>query len=302
MTAAQQACEGKVALVVGASQGGTGTGTAIRLSAEGAKVAICARSSDKLNDVLARMEDVAGEGCGVVFPCDLADPQGGRDTLIARTEAALGPLDYVVYVAAGGPYAPFESITQEQLQKALEINVKAPWLLAQQAVHSMRTRQLGGAIVHIGTKAARPLSGPPFRDIPPATAGAMYGGTKAALHRFTQSVAAETYDDRIAVNVLAPLAAIGTPALRSGGWIPEEMFEPVETMVEAVLALLTADPSVTTGQDLNSIEYLHALRRPVYDFTGTRLIQGWQPDDLPAYLAARADGAPLSFQGQTNRG
>ena len=40
--------EGKVALVTGASKGGTGTGTAIRFAAEGAKVAITARSEDGL--------------------------------------------------------------------------------------------------------------------------------------------------------------------------------------------------------------------------------------------------------------
>ena len=90
-------CVGRVALVTGASQGGTGTGSAIRLAAEGAKVAICARSEDKLRDTLARMRAVGGDG--VAFVCDLADPEGGRDTLVARTEDALGPIDVLVNVA-----------------------------------------------------------------------------------------------------------------------------------------------------------------------------------------------------------
>ena len=47
-----RACEGRVALVAGASQGGTGTGSAVRLAAEGAKVAICARSVEKLAETL----------------------------------------------------------------------------------------------------------------------------------------------------------------------------------------------------------------------------------------------------------
>lgn len=295
-----RACEGKVALVAGASQGGTGTGSAIRLAAEGARVAICARTASKLADTLARIEQVGGTG--VMFECDLADPAGGRDTLVARTEEALGPIDYLVYVAAGGPYAKFETITLEQLQLALELNVKAPWLLCQHAVASMRARGAGGSIVNIGTKAARSLAGPPYADIPPATAGTMYGGTKAALHRFSQGVAAETYGEGIGVNVLSPLAAIGTPNLRAAGWIPEEMCEPVETMVESVLALLTGDPATLTGQDVFSIELLHELRRPVYDFTGTDLVEGWQPDDLPRYIAARVASVPLPYDGQTNRG
>jgi NAD(P)-dependent dehydrogenase (short-subunit alcohol dehydrogenase family) len=293
MTRTRKACVNKVALVVGASQGGTGTGAAIRLAAEGARVAICARSTEKLQTTLGRINEVGGPAAGAMFTCDVADPNGGRDTLVARTEQALGPIDYLVYVAAAGSYAPFEAIGVEELQHALEVNVKAPWILFQHTIASLRARAAQGAIVAIGTKAARPIVGPPFVDTPPVQAGTVYGGTKAALHRIVQGVAAETYDDRIAVNVLAPLAAIGTPALRAAGWIPDDMFEPVETMVESTLALLTAEPHTLTGQDLFSIELLHDLQRPVYDTTGTNLLAGWQPNDLPAYIASRAEPVPL---------
>jgi citronellol/citronellal dehydrogenase len=239
------ACDGKVAFVAGASQFGTGTGTVVRLAAEGARVAFCARDKAKMADTAAAAREVGGE-C-VYFRCDLSDPEGGRDSLIGRTEEAFGPVDFVVYVAAGGPFAKFETITQETLQTALEINAKAPWLLYQQAVASMRGRESGGAIVSIGTKAARFIEGPDFLDIPPHTAGTMYGGTKAVLHRMTQGLAAEVKPDGISANVIWPLAAIATPYLRTSGWIPPELMEPPETMVEAVLACLTGDPNV--GRD-----------------------------------------------------
>jgi NAD(P)-dependent dehydrogenase (short-subunit alcohol dehydrogenase family) len=285
--------DGKVALVAGASQGGTGTGTAVRLAAEGARVAICARTAGKLRDTLARIEEAGGRGA--MFECDLADPSGGRDTLVRRTEEALGPVDYLVYVAAYGPFATFEKVTPDALRKAFEVNVLAPLLLCQQAVTSMRDRGAPGAIVTIGTKAARPVPGPPYPDTPPVMAGALYGGTKAALHRITQSIAAETHGQRISANVVSPLAAIGTPALRAGGWVPEETFEPVETMVEAVTALLAADPLTMTGKDVTSIELLLELGRPVYDFTGTALLDGWQPADLPRFIEARKAPVPLAL-------
>jgi NAD(P)-dependent dehydrogenase (short-subunit alcohol dehydrogenase family) len=291
-----RSCTNKVALVAGASQGGTGTGTAIRLAAEGARVAICARSSDKLRDTLNEIEAVGGQG--VMFECDLGDPAGGRDTLVRRTEEAIGPIDYLVYVAAYGPYKTFDAVTLSSLDQALEVNVKAPLLLAQQAVGSMRARAAGGAVVTIGTKAARPPVGPPYPDTPPVKAGALYGGTKAALHRITMSIAAETYGQAISANVLSPLAAIGTPALRASGWIPEELFEPVETMVEAVLALLTGDPAVLTGRDVSSLELLVELQRPVYDFSGVTLMDGWQPADLPAFIDARRVPVSLNYEGQ----
>jgi NAD(P)-dependent dehydrogenase (short-subunit alcohol dehydrogenase family) len=289
-------CEGKVALVAGASQGGTGTGSAVRLAAAGARVAICARSVDKMRATLDQVEAVGGTG--VMFACDLSDPDGGRADLVARTEAALGPVDYLVYVAAAGGYQKYETFTLDQLQAALELNVKAPFLLGQQVVTSLRDRGARGGIVNIGTKAARPLVGPPYPDVPPVTAGSVYGGTKAALHRITQSIAAETLGQGISANVLSPLAAIGTPALRASGWIPDELFEPVETMVEAVVALLTGDPDTLTGRDVYSIELLHELQLPVYDLSGNTLVEGWQPDDLPAYMAARAEPVPLGLMGQ----
>lgn len=278
--------DGKVALIAGASQGGTGTGTAIRLAAEGARVAICARSAEKLRHTLDVIESAGGQG--VMFPCDLADPDGGRATLVARSEAELGPVDYLVYVAAYGPYAPFVEFELEQMQRAVEVNLKAPLLLCQQVVESLRRRGSPGSIVNIGTKAARPVQGPPFPETPPSKGGAVYGSTKAALHRLTQSIASETFGQGISANVLSPQSAIATPALKAGGWIPDDMFEPVETMVEAVLALLGADPDVMTGLDVLSIDLLHELRRPVYDFSGTRLVEGWQPDDLPAFISRRA--------------
>jgi NAD(P)-dependent dehydrogenase (short-subunit alcohol dehydrogenase family) len=286
--------QGKVALIAGASQGGTGTGTAIRVAAEGASVAICARSEPKLRETLDRVEQVGGHG--VMFPCDLADPGGGRNTLVARTEDVLGPVDYLVYVAAYAPYAPFAELSLDQMQRALEVNLKAPLLLCQQVVTSLRCRGASGSIVNIGTKAAYPVVGPPFPETPPSKGGAVYGSTKAALHRLTQSVASETHGQGISANVLSPQSAIGTPALRAGGWIPEDMVEPVETMVEAVLALLEADP-LMTGRDVLSISLLHELQRPVYDLTGTSLVEGWQPDDLPAYIARRAQPFTLELPG-----
>ena len=293
-----RACEGTVALVTGASQGGTGTGSAIRLAAEGAKVAICARSGDKLRDTLARIEAVGGEG--VMFVCDLGDPDGGRDTLVARAEEALGPVDVLVNVAAAGGYKKFEEWTTAQVQVAVEVNLHAPWILSRDVLPGMRARGRG-AIINIGTRAAEKPTGPPFPEGVTSTAGTVYGSTKAALHRFTISLASETYGEGISVNVLSPVAAIATPGLVAMGWLPESTFEPVETMVEAVLAMATGDPNVLTGRDALSLELLLELQRPVYDFTGTSLVDGWQPEDLPPLIAERKTPRPIGLKGYRHR-
>ncbi len=280
-----RSCEGRVALVTGASRGGTGTAIAIRLGAEGAKVAITSRNVDGLHAAAARI-DAAG-GTVLVLPCDLSDPDGGRRTLIARTEAALGPVDILVNSAASNGYRPFESWTAEALEAIQQLNVWAPWELMAAAVPGMRSRNRGW-IVNLTSFAAELPPGPPFPTNAPSTGGSAYGASKAALNRLTVAVASETYGEGIAVNALTPQAAIATPALVQSGWVAPEYFEPLETMAEAALALCTADPSIVTGRIAFSLQLLHELARPVYDLSGDSLVPGWQPGDLPAVIARQA--------------
>src|SRR6478672_1273265 len=105
ITMSERICEGQVALVTGASQGGTGTAIAIRLAAEGAKVAITARTLAGLEETRARIEAVGGE-C-LVLPADLSDPDGGRRELVARVAAELGAIDILVNNAAMNGYVAF---------------------------------------------------------------------------------------------------------------------------------------------------------------------------------------------------
>ena len=137
----QRTCEGKVALVTGASKGGTGTAIAIRLAAEGAKVMVTARTLGGLEETQSRIKDIGGEAR--VVPCDLSDPEGGRAELVARTEAELGPIDILVNNAAANGYHPFETTTVDALERCLQVNLWAPWQLMQRVVGGMRERGKG---------------------------------------------------------------------------------------------------------------------------------------------------------------
>jgi len=279
------ACAGKVALVTGASQGGTGTATAVRLAAEGAKVALTARSREGLEATRARIEEIGGEA--LVLRCDLSDPRGGRTELVARTEEQLGPIDILVNNAAANGYHPFETTTPEALEHCLQVNLWAPWELMKAAVVSMRPRG-GGWIVNMTSFAAELPPGPPFPQNLPAKAGFQYGATKAALNRLTVAAASECEGDGIVVNALSPQAAIATPSLVAAGWIDEAMFEPLETMAEASLALCSSGINVMTGRIAYSLQLLLELHRPVHDLLGEKLVEGWQPHDLPAIIERQA--------------
>ncbi|MCY3645040.1 MAG: SDR family NAD(P)-dependent oxidoreductase [Acidimicrobiaceae bacterium] len=278
----QRQCEGQVALVTGASKGGTGTAIALRLAAEGARVAITARGVDGLEATQDRIRESGGQ-C-VVLPSDLSDPHGARTKLVERTEAALGPVDILVNNAAVGGYGSFESVPAGRLERALQVNLWAPWLLTAEVIGGMRERG-HGAILNLTTFSAELPPGPPFPTNKPSKAGAMYGATKAALNRLTVSVASECEGQGIAVNALAPQGAIATPSLVAAGWVEGVMFEPLETMAEAALALCTGDPDRLTGRIAFSLQLLVELRRPVFDLLGESLVDGWQPEDLPDIIS-----------------
>src|SRR5438876_6868232 len=275
-------CEGQVAVVTGASQGGTGTAIAIRLAAEGARVAITARTVEGLEDTRRRIEAIGGE-C-VVLPADLSDPDGGRTELVARTEAEVGPIDMLVNNAAANGYHPFDETSAEALEHCLQVNLWAPWELMKAAVPGMRARGRGW-VLNLTSFSAELPPGPAFPTNKPANGGFQYGASKAALNRLTVTAASECDGHGVAVNALTPQAAIATPSLVAAGWIDETMFEPLDTMAEAALALCSGDPTVLTGRIAYSLQLLVELKRPVLDLHGEHLVEGWQPDDLPAVIA-----------------
>jgi len=285
-------CEGRVALVTGASQGGTGTAIAVRLAAEGAMVAITARTVPGLEETRHRIEAIGGR-C-LVLPADLSDPSGGRGELVARTEAELGPVDILVNNAAANGYVPVEEVSARALERCLQVNLWAPWELMTAVLPGMRERGRGW-VLNLTSFAAELPPGPPFPTNKPAKGGFQYGASKAALNRLTVTAASECDGQGIAVNALTPQAAIATPSLVAAGWIDEAMFEPLETMAEAALVLCSCDPAAVTGRIAYSLQLLVELQRPVRDLHGLELVDGWQPGDLPAVIAGQE--ANLARQG-----
>jgi NAD(P)-dependent dehydrogenase (short-subunit alcohol dehydrogenase family) len=143
----------------------------------------------------------------------------------------------------------------------------------------MRERGAGW-ILAISSRQAAPRPSPVGGREPSRLGGAcIYGGTKAFIDRITTGAAEELYRDNIAVNALSPtgpvktpLSATVTPGLGSDDW------EPMETMVEAALALCSSDPQQLTSRVAYSLPLLVELERPVYTLDGRQLFAGWQPD------------------------
>jgi NAD(P)-dependent dehydrogenase (short-subunit alcohol dehydrogenase family) len=92
--------------------------------------------------------------------------------------------------------------------------------------------------------------------------GTVYGMCKAALERFSTGLAAELYQDNIAVNALSPSSVVPTPGVVLHRLIPpgrEDIAEPPEVMAEASLALCSREPKELTGRIAYSQQLLEEL-------------------------------------------
>jgi citronellol/citronellal dehydrogenase len=279
--------EGKVALVTGAGSGGTGTAMSVRFAAEGAKVALVARNEEGLERTASRIRDLGGEA--LVLPCGLGAPDGGRETLIARAEEQLGPIDILVNNAVKNDLKRFWDYSLADMQSDGEVNLWAPWLLMQQAAASMAERG-GGYILNMSSMGAELPPGPPF-TAKTKWHSTLYAAMKSALNATSVYAAVEFADKGIVVNTLAPQRSILTERIASNSAIVKDtsICEPLETMAEAALTLCTGDKELLTGRIAFSLMLLVELRRPVYDLTGTELLEGWQPDDIVEAIHYRED-------------
>ena len=268
------AADGLVALVTGGSRG-IGVAVAQRLAAEGAAVAVAARTVEphpRLPGTLGETVDAIEKAGGraVAVRADLSEP-GDRAHLVEQVESALGAIDILVNNAAAAIYMPLEGMSAKRFHIVFEVNVRAPFELAQLVIPGMRERRRGW-ILNISSATSRVPKGPPFDDFAVRGGAHLYGASKAALERLTAGLAAELLADGICVNSLSPVAAVLTAGAEATGAIPEEYratAEPIEAMAEAALALCTpADPPLT-GRTAYSLPLLQELDRPIRTLDGS---------------------------------
>ena len=268
----RDALTGKVAMITGASRG-IGAAIARRFAAEGARVAIVARSLEPgsgghLKGSLAEVAaEISADG-GVALPlvADLSDPGCDRAGLVERVAAELGPVDVLVNNAAACFYLSLDDTSERRLRVAYEVNTITPYLLAKAAVPAMRERGRGW-IVNITTVIADSAPPSPERSGQYARAST-YAPSKAALNRLTEALATELGPAGIAVNAVAPEMAVATEGATAVMDLPPEWCEPIEAMAEAAVALATCDASIDNGLVVRSLSYLRDRDRPIRTLDG----------------------------------
>jgi len=267
-------CEGRVALVTGASRG-IGRAIATRLAAEGASVVVSASRLGAHGDFVGSLEETAAAieasgGQAAAVATDLSDPEA-RSDLIARASEPFGPVDILVNNAAAANMKLPSQATSAERSFMYEVNVNAPVDLAQQALPSMRERGEGW-ILNISSQSAHQPA-VPYRDSQiAALIIGPYGATKAALNRYTEALAHEVAEQGVFVNALAPVAIVmtqGADYVRDIGRKNPDWVEPVEMMVEAALELCTGRH---VGQVVYSRDLVHSCGLAVYDLEGRKIL------------------------------
>jgi NAD(P)-dependent dehydrogenase (short-subunit alcohol dehydrogenase family) len=185
--------EGKRVLITGASEG-FGLAAAERCLAEGADVSICARSPARIDRAAAALRAAARARQRVIATvADVSKPDQVK-ALVAGAARELGGLDGLVNNAGvHGPKGPIEDVDWTDWVRAIEINLMGTVLLCREVIPLFRQAGAGKIVNLSGGGATAPM--------PRVSA---YAASKAAVVRFTETLAEELRGTSIDVNAIAP--------------------------------------------------------------------------------------------------
>jgi len=186
---ADQRLDGRVVIVTGSTQG-LGEAIALRAAALGAAgIVICGRSRERGERVRARLAELGSEA--VFVPADLTSEDDCR-AIVRACEDRFDRLDGLVNSAGLTNRGTLDDTTVELWDRIFAVNVRAPFILMQEAARLMRRGGDGGSIVNIITMASH--GGEPVLTA--------YASSKGALATLTKNAGYQLQPDRIRVNGL----------------------------------------------------------------------------------------------------
>jgi len=213
----------RICLVTG-STAGIGLETARQLVAEGARVVISGRDTDRAEQARAQV------GATLAVACDLAQP-GAAGQLVAETTAALGPIECLVNNVGDAYQVGFEELTDEQWEAMWQLNVMSYVRCIRAVLAGMKDAR-AGAIVNVSSTAGkRPSTGMPN-----------YSVTKAAVLSLSRLVADLYAKHGIRCNAVAPGPTATQAWLGDGGLADQQAAASIKTRLEVLQAVGAGRP------------------------------------------------------------
>lgn len=183
--------KGRTAIVTGASSG-LGLRFAKVLASCGARVALAARRVDKLNAVVADINEACGKA--QAFALDVADA-AQLQAIVPTVEGALGPVTILVNNAGIPDAQRATKMPLALIDQVLDVNLRAPFILSCEVARRLMELKMPGRIVNIASIGAYNYGG---------QGAALYSITKAGVVRLTEALAVEWSRFNINVNGIAP--------------------------------------------------------------------------------------------------
>jgi NAD(P)-dependent dehydrogenase (short-subunit alcohol dehydrogenase family) len=238
--------DGRVALVAGAGRG-IGAAAARGLAEAGAELVLVSRTEAEIAAVAHQIEQAGGRARALT--CDVCD-SGALRTMID----GLDRLDILINNAGGNFPEPFVEVSEDHLDRLLDLNVRAAFLTAQAAVRKMLAAPdrdtSGGAVVNISSQMGH--VGAPNRTV--------YCMTKHALEGLTKAMAVELAPRNIRVNAIGPTfidTPLTEPFFRNPQFrewalnrIPLGRIGRIDEVVGAIVFLSSPAASLITGASL----------------------------------------------------
>jgi 3-oxoacyl-[acyl-carrier protein] reductase len=183
---------GRNAIITGASLG-LGAAIAEQFAAAGASLMLCARNAVELEAQRAKLS-AAHPGVRIVTHRADVSREADADALFAAAASALGKLDILVNNAGVyGPMGSIDTIDWTEWVQAIAINLNGLVYCSRRAVQAMKPHRYGKIVNLSGGGATNPLPGI-----------SAYAASKAAVVRFTETLALELREFGIDVNAVAP--------------------------------------------------------------------------------------------------
>ena len=236
---------GKRIFITGGSRG-IGLAIALRAAADGASIAIAAKTAEenpKLPGTIfsAAKEIEAAGGVALPIQCDIRD----EDAIVAavnKAAAQFGGIDILINNASAINLTPTEKTPAKRFDLMFDVNVRGTFLTSQAAVPHLRDSAKAGRNPHILT-----LSPPLSMKAKWFKNHVAYTMSKYGMSMCVLGMAEEVKRDGIAVNALWPRTAIDTAALQMIPGVDTDFCRKPEILSDTAYIILNRDAKTTTG-------------------------------------------------------